>query len=280
MNYYVLEKVCWNTSTDVNKLLTEHYKLMYGPAAKIMQNIFESFEKKWTGKIFGTPYDSPLGPKSAPASDYQIWNEIYSPKVLNKLADDFKLAEKLVKKDPLKLKRIKFMSREFLLPLQNEAKKYFSLKNKISGMTFEITPADDKIKIDGVLNEKAWQKCKKVTLVPFKNAKGKKVQTTLYALKGKDKLYLAFKCDEPQMNKIVAGKRKKDDGFIWKDNSVEIFLNPSGDKKHYYHFTINSEGAITDAASQKKGAAKIEDVKWNSNAEYKVVKNNKYKRTD
>ena len=275
LNYYVLEKVCWNTSTDVNKLLTEHYKLMYGPAAKIMQYIFESFEKKWTGKIFGTPYDSPLGPKSAPASDYQIWNEIYSPEVLEKLADYFSKAEKLAAKDALKLKRVKFMRQKFLVPLQNESKKYFALKNQISGMTFEITPTNDKITIDGVLNERAWQKCEKVTLVPMKGQKGKKVDTTVYALKGKDKLYLAFKCDEPQMDKIHAGKRRKDDGSIWKDNSVEIFLNPSGDKKHYYHFTINSEGALSDAVSEKKGASQIENLKWNSNADYKVLKDKK-----
>ena len=227
------------------------------------------------GKIFGTPYDSPLGPKSAPASDYQIWNEIYSPEVLEKLADYFSKAEKLVKKDALKLKRVKFMRQKFLVPLQNESKKYFALRNQISGMTFEITPEKGKIIIDGVLNEKAWQKCAKVTLVPMKAGKGRKVDTTVYALKGKDKLYLAFKCDEPQMDKIHAGKRKKDDSSIWKDNSVEIFLNPSGDKKHYYHFTINSEGALSDAASEKKGASQIENLKWNSNADYKVLKNNK-----
>jgi uncharacterized protein DUF4838/cellulose/xylan binding protein with CBM9 domain/glycosyl hydrolase family 67 len=274
MNYYVLEKTCWNTSIDIDKLMTEHYKLMYGPAANIMQNIFDSFEKKWTGKIFGTPYNTPMGPKSAPASDYQIWTQIYSPAVLKKLDNEFTQAKNLVQKDALMLKRIKFMRREFLTPLQNESKKYFSLKNEISGMSFKITPknSQDKIIIDGILNEKAWKKCGKVTLVPFQNAKGKKVLTTLYALKGKDKLYLAFNCDEPQMDKIFAGKRKKDDKHIWKDNTVEIFLNPSADKKHYYHFIINSEGSVSDAASQKKGAAKTENWKWNSGAEYKVLK--------
>ena len=277
MNYYVLEKVCWNTSADVDKILNEHYKLMYGPAAKIMQKIFESFEKKWTGKIFGTPYNTPLGPKSAPASDYEIWNQIYSPTLLKKLDDEFTKAEKLVSKDSLKSKRIKFMRKEFLIPLQNESKKYFSLKNKISGMTFKVTPLDagEKVTIDGVLNEKAWKKSHKVTFVPYKDAKGKKVDTQLYVLKGKEKLYIAFNCDEPQMNKIVAGKRKKDDGSIWKDNSVEIFLNPSGDKKNYYHFIINSEGSLSDAVAQKKGAAKTEDFKWDSNAKYKVIKGKK-----
>jgi len=275
LNYYVFSKTCWNTSTDIDKLLTEHYKSMYGPAAKIMQDIFESFEKKWTGKIFGVPYNSPMGPKTAPASDYQIWTQIYSPAALKKLDNDFKQAEKITQKDALILKRIKFMRQKFLEPLQKASKKYFSLKNKISGMTFEVTPktAENKIVIDGILNESAWAKCGKVTFVPLGKAKGKRVATTLYALKGKDKLYLAFNCSEPQMAKVIAGKRKKDDSSIWKDNSVEIFLNPSGDKKHYYHFTINSEGALSDAASLKKGSSQEENLKWDSGAEYKVAKN-------
>ena len=272
LNYYVFEKVCWDTSTDVEKLLNEHYQLMYGSAAKTMKDIFETFERKWTRDIFGTPYDTPLGPKTAPASDYKIWEHIYSPKVIKNLASKFKKAENAARNDKLAVKRIKFMREQFLKPLQKASDKYFSLKNAIDGLSLRIPTSQKEIIIDGKFNDSAWQKSAKTSLAPFKDNKGMKVSTRVKILRTADKLYLGFVCNEPFMNKTIAGKRSRDDASIWKDNSVEIFLNPSGDQKNYYHLIINSEGALSDASCIKKGAIHTTDYKWNSDIKYQVVK--------
>ena len=275
LNYYVFEKVCWDTSTNVDKLLAEHYQLMYGPAAGIMKDIFETFEYKWTRDIFGTPYDTPLGPKTASASDYKIWEHIYSPAVIKNLADKFNKAEVAAQNDKLAITRIKFMREQFLKPLQEASAKYFSLKNAISGLSLQIPELKGKIVIDGKLNESAWLKSGKISLEPFKDKKGNIVTTTVQVLRTVDKLYIAFICNEPLMNKTVAGKRSKDDPSIWKDNAIEIFLNPSGDQKRYYHLIINSEGALSDASCLKKEAAHTTDYKWDSEIKYKVVKGKK-----
>ena len=273
LNYYVFEKVCWNTSTDVEKLLSEHYQLMYGPAAEIMKNIFETFEYKWTRDIFGTPYDTLLGPKTAPASNYKIWEHIYSPTVIKSLTDKFNKAEITAKNDKLAVTRIQFMREHFLKPLQKASAKYFSLKNAIGGLSLQVPELKEEIVIDGKLNDLPWRKAGKISLVPFKDKKAIVVPTTVQIIRTANKLYVGFTCNEPFMNKIVAGKRSKDDTSIWKDNSVEIFLNPSGDKKRYYHLIINSEGALSDANCLKKEAAHTANYKWNSGIKYQVVKN-------
>ena len=48
LNYYVLSKVTWNSETDVDALLKDHYRTMFGSAAEPMQEFFETLETLWT----------------------------------------------------------------------------------------------------------------------------------------------------------------------------------------------------------------------------------------
>ena len=54
-------------------------------------------------------------------------------------------------------------------------------------------------------------------------------------------LYLFIKCEEPHMDRIVAELGDMEN--IWKDDCVEIFLQPEGRKDEYYQFIINSIGS-------------------------------------
>ena len=78
------------------------------------------------------------------------------------------------------------------------------------------------------------------------------------------------------MTEIVAQKRKTDDPEIWKDNSVEIFLNPSGDRKTCFQILINSEGALSDQKIVRHGASGSSDFSWNSGAVPNVEKGNSF----
>lgn len=70
--------------------------------------------------------------------------------------------------------------------------------------------------------------------------------TTQFKLLRDDKnIYLKIRCQEPQINKIVT-KCKKRDGHTYGDDSIEIFLAPSGLTKDYYHFIVNSAGVVFD----------------------------------
>lgn len=52
-------------------------------------------------------------------------------------------------------------------------------------------------------------------------------------------LYIFIKCEEPNMNKIKAELGDMEE--VWRDNCVEIFLQPEGDG--YYQFIVNSIGS-------------------------------------
>jgi hypothetical protein len=275
LNYYVFSKVCWDNSTDVDKLLNEYYSLMYGPAAEPMKKFFERIEYLWINKIIKKVMSTSEGPIVAPPSEYEIWEKIYSPQEITSLTGMLDQAEKLAAKDADALKRIKYMRNDFLDMLSKQAKAYADAKNDVAGLVFSIKdiPADNTIAIDGKLDDHAWQTANEVTLAPF-GANKEPVKTTVKALRSKDYLYLAFDCQEPNIDQAIANMRARDDKKTYADSSVEIFLNPSGDRKNYYQLIVNILGCLSDQKINKTNSDSNNDWNWNSEAILKTAKNN------
>jgi hypothetical protein len=78
--------------------------------------------------------------------------------------------------------------------------------------------------------------------------------------------HFTFECEEPLFQHAVAAKREKDSPHVWQDSSVELFINPSGDRKVYYQFILNLQNCLMDQKCVRLGARSSGDIKWNSNA--------------
>ncbi|OGV49412.1 MAG: hypothetical protein A2017_07945 [Lentisphaerae bacterium GWF2_44_16] len=276
LNHYVFAKVAWKNSTDVNALLKEHYQKMFGSAAPQMEEAFKMFEKKWL-EIVGKPIDTPLGPQSITLSDYDIWEKVYSPGELEKLKALFDKSEELTAKDADSLKRVKFIREKFLAPVIAQRAQYAKNQEAINDLRFYVKeiPSGEKINLDGKLDDPAWKSAAEISLVPHASEKSKKetgIKTKVKALRNGENIYFAFDCEEPEMDKLLSSKREKDDKEIWKDSSVEIFLNPSNDRNIYYQMMINADGSISDLSASKKGGKYSMDWKWNSGAEIAASK--------
>lgn len=118
--------------------------------------------------------------------------------------------------------------------------------------------------LDGKLNDECWQKA--VPLASFyrsdDDAVPAKVATTAYLSYDDNNFYIAFKNDEPDMNKIK-GTVTERDGSIWNDDCNEIFIAaPNGNT---YQFLVNSINGQCDARIFTKvpGDPYTSDVKWN-----------------
>ncbi|MCF6176465.1 MAG: DUF4838 domain-containing protein [Victivallaceae bacterium] len=278
LNYYVFSKVAWDNNLDLDALLDEHYREMFGAAAPAMKNIYEKLESLWLNGTFGKPVDTPMGPTCIPPSQYVLWEKIYSTATLKALRGKFDQAEKLAKDDRKALKRVKFMRKNLLKPLLNAAATYHANSNKLDELIFNIKdmPAGIKITVDGKLNDAAWQQSDSILLQRYAGDKGKiTVNTVVRGLKDDRNIYIAFDCEEPQLDKMLFSKRQPDDSEIWQDSSVELFLNPSGDKKNYYQLLVNPAGSLTDFRCIRSGSKSKVDSKWNSNAKVKVFRGNK-----
>jgi hypothetical protein len=246
---------------------------MFGPAAEPMQQIYDTFEYLWVNKIAGKSIDTALGPVNIVPSEYVLWENIYSTQQIEDLSKLFDKAERLAAKDKPALGRVKFIRDKFLGGIIRAAKQYRAIKNELADLQFQLNSVKvgEKIVIDGRLDDKAWQTSNKVYLLPYRKGKVAKVKTVVYGLKDDKYLYFGFDCEDDMMNKLAYSKRKTDDRDIWRDSSVELFLNPSGDRKNYYQMIVNVAGSLSDSKSVKLGAKAQGDWKWNSDAKVKTA---------
>jgi len=123
--------------------------------------------------------------------------------------------------------------------------------------------------IDGVIATSEWHTSSR--LEPFVDNvdAGRHVALTEVLLGHDDEaLYLAFRCHEPLMDRLVAANVERD-GALWNDDCVEIFLDVDSDRSTYVHLIANANGAQYDALGEDptwncswSAAAKREDNAW------------------
>lgn len=106
--------------------------------------------------------------------------------------------------------------------------------------------------IDGKLDDKVWKR-----LTPYTNFRAKPdgrdvaAKTEAYLCYDKDNFYIAVQCFEPVPGDIIA-KVKKHDGSVWKDDSIELFLDTNNDMKTYFQLVVNPAGVTCDVRNKKR----------------------------
>ena len=125
LNYYVFGKVAWNSKVDVESLLDEHHRLMFGAkAAPHMKAFYELLEAKWTKEVAGNAVETPLGPSSMEPSRHELWYRIYSQQTIAALRGMLDKAAACVAADSLEGRRIALVRKELYGPLAAAAEAY------------------------------------------------------------------------------------------------------------------------------------------------------------
>lgn len=250
LNYYTFAKVTWNLDTDLDKLLDEHYKAMYGSGAAEMKRFFDELEDLWCKKIIGNIIDSPLGPIVKLPSDFDVWSKIYSPAKLAELDRYITRAAKAAAREPMPLKRLEFIRREMLGPIKEAAARFAQSRELMGSWNFRVPGT--------------------IGLRPFKSD-ACEVSSSVSVKETADSFVFTFNCEEPLMEHIQAAAKGHDNKDNFMDSCVELFLNPSGDRKNYFHIVVNTNGSVADAAWKRHGKG---DYSWNSNCKAEVAKRN------
>lgn len=109
--------------------------------------------------------------------------------------------------------------------------------------------------IDGKIRDEEWQTASKATgfvgtdSPRWKGAAGFDfvgAQTVVQVTYDGTCLYVAFRCEEPEIETLKVHGRPGRDGSLWNDDCIELFLAPP--KAGFrYHFIINSKGWIYDS---------------------------------
>lgn len=71
-------------------------------------------------------------------------------------------------------------------------------------------------------------------------------QTTVRVTYDATCLYVAFRCDEPEIETLQVTGKPGRDGALWRDDCIELFLKPPAGE-HHVHVIVNSKGWVYDA---------------------------------
>ena len=257
LDHYVLSRVAWNTKVDVDAAIDEYFQLMYGAAAPEMKALFRSLERKWTVGFLSRGENTVWGPSFNVASPEDRWGRVYTAELLAKYDLLFDRALKKTAEGSLERRRVELMRRELLEPLVAEREAFAGLADRLAKVNFRFCAG----------KPLALRPCGK----PKEAVVPADLRTEVHVQKGVDGLVVRVTAYEPKMRDVVALKRAFDNEDVWTDNAVEVMVDPTGARREYMHFMVNSAGSWSDLVHRKdKSGNWANDWKWNSGAKVAV----------
>ncbi len=128
---------------------------------------------------------------------------------------------------------------------------------------YELPSTQQEIRIDGVLDEVAWQDALQIDIdvetKPGENIPAR-VKTIAYLVDDGDNLYVAFDAEDPDPSAIRAYLRDRDAAY--NDDFVGIVLDTYGDARRAFEFFANPLGVQMDMT--KDDVNEREDDSWNA----------------
>ena len=225
LNLYVFMKLAWNPDCDYKALISEYFKRMFGVGAPFLRKYYDEMELIWDREIIKGTTSTNYGGRDIVAQYRELWTDIFTAERMEQFAGYFDSAEKAAGSDPDARKRIRFMRAQIFDPLREQWQTYQADQNTLD--TWQA-PVPGKIHLrarSGQVNE---------------------VNTVVSIHETNDSFLIEAECEEPRMDLIRSDVKDNDTGKAWQDSTFEVFLNPSGDRKNYYQWVINANGALDD----------------------------------
>ncbi len=108
---------------------------------------------------------------------------------------------------------------------------------------YEVRRATSKIVMDGRLDDAAWKNAAPIEFqFPWDEQTGAKQKTTARLLWDDEFLYVGYECEDTD---IIALYQNRDDP-TYKDDAVEIFINPDASQSLYYGMEMNALATLYD----------------------------------
>lgn len=111
--------------------------------------------------------------------------------------------------------------------------------------------------IDGKLDDQCWHSGPVINNLNLLGNKGPaKEQTSVFMTYNSQGLYVGFRCAEPDMSKLKLDETEK----LWRNDSVEVMIEPGRDRRGYYQFVLTASGAKMQIANGVPGESP--DYEW------------------
>jgi len=152
------------------------------------------------------------------------------------------------------------------------------LAQKLTQMPIRAVKTAEPPTLDGDLGDACWAAAHKVE--PFvavvkdeaEPAEYPEAQTEAAVLYDDSNLYLAFRCEEPagRIDSIVGSEGPRDEFCIFREDIIEIFLQPNPNAADYAHLVFNVAGRQIDMVPKKTPWGFRNMVRWNPDWAVKV----------
>ncbi len=236
---YFTARMYWGgKQQEVEAMLDEYGRLFYGPAAQAMRAFFDYCEANWQQmEKDRSKVDRALALFDAAVRAAEP-GSVYARRLalIDKYLDD------------LRSKRRQLAQRRGPVP-----------KLRLVGL------AHSEIRIDGRLDERAWQQCPVAATAPLRELQTGRLHvfgTTVKAAWRGSNLYFAIRCDDRSGEPPKVTTKQNDDPAIWYGHVVEILLET--DSHSYYQIAVNPAGAVADL---DRGATRSAWFDWTAEAE-------------
>ena len=118
----------------------------------------------------------------------------------------------------------------------------FAKKNSFKLPQYNCVHIDQKIEIDGKLNESVWKQAKAVQLAKTDTGKLPNKKTEAKMLWDNQYLYVGFICSDNDIWATISDH----DGPIYSEEVVEVFIDPNNDQKTYIELEVNPMNTLFD----------------------------------
>ncbi len=254
-SHYVAAKLLWNSSLSFEEVLQDAYNFYYGKTATAMTKYHALRQILWKNAPGHCVINGPERTASClnvPGSEQQL---------LELLEEAQKSADSEIIRQ-----RIAFDRHCLQVFWQEPAEKLRQLRLQSKDML--PVRAQEEIRIDGQFTEQIWLKAQPVEgfVVPDLNRESSE-KTLVRLAYDADNLYLAVNAENKHAWSAVKAVAADGNGAVWEDDSIEIQIVPPHPDGEFYHWIINTRGAVYDAAVN--GTSGNRD--FDSQAEVKVV---------
>jgi len=123
--------------------------------------------------------------------------------------------------------------------------------------------------IDGELSDACWDDAASIGdpyWRMYNEPRDARMATDVWCCYDDENLYAAFRCETPDVRKLVS-KVTEHDGYAWRDDSAEIFFDLGHDHDTYYEYIVNPDEVVFDSKWFYEGGAWLTD--WHYIGEWK-----------
>ena len=217
LSLYAWMKCLWNPDFDVDAMMDELCRRMFGPAAATMRELVRIQCDGWEKSRW------PNGQLSAKA----VYTDSFPKPVLEKMKALLAEARQKIGNDPVLKQRLDYYER----PFADFYGEYGVVMEGKGVRPLVAKKVGENPTIDGKLNDAVWEKAAATSF--RRNVKtGEEAEprhpTWVKAVWTGDGVTFGFHFSEKYPDKLYMTNANRDDGTLWGEDCCEVFLDPSG----------------------------------------------------